>query len=88
MSIIAFAIARKERAPAVSALLFVNGGLIIAGMVGLIAQGALASEDSTGALRTIGSTIAMGAILVGLGAWKAAIDKKMIAPQGNEPPQK
>ena len=49
MSIIAFVIARKERAPAVSALLFVNGGLIIAGMLALIAQGALSSEDSSGA---------------------------------------
>src|SRR5581483_714799 len=32
MSIIAFVIARKDHAPAVSALLFVNGGLIVAGM--------------------------------------------------------
>src|SRR3712207_265063 len=44
MSIIAFVIARKEYAPIVSILLFVNGGLIIAGMIGLVAQGALASD--------------------------------------------
>jgi hypothetical protein len=77
MSIIGFVIARKDYAPAVSALLFVNGGLIIAGMLALIAQGALASEDSSGAMRTVGSTIGMGAILVGLGAWKVVTDRKI-----------
>ncbi|MGI0029317.1 MAG: hypothetical protein ACREAQ_06360 [Nitrososphaera sp.] len=88
MSIIGFFIARKEYAPAVSALLFVNGGLIIAGMLGLIAQGALASEDSSAAMRTIGSTIALGAVLVGLGAWKTAIDRKVVAARSNEPAPK
>ena len=88
MSIIAFVIARKEYAPAVSALLFVNGGLIIAGMIALIAQGALASEDSSAAMRTIGSTIAMGAILIGLGVWKVATDRKVVAATGKEPAQK
>jgi hypothetical protein len=88
MSIIGFVIARKEYAPIVSALLFVNGGLIIAGMLALIAQGALASEDSSGAMRTIGSTMAMGAVLIGLGAWKVAIDRKAVAAKGKEPAQK
>jgi hypothetical protein len=88
MSIIAFVIARKEYAPAVSALLFVNGGLIIVGMIALIAQGALASEDSSGAMRTIGSTIAMGAILIGLGVWKVVTDRKVVAATGKEPAQK
>jgi hypothetical protein len=88
MSIIGFVIARKEYAPIVSALLFVNGGLIITGMLALIAQGALASEDSSGALRTIGSTMTMGAVLIGLGAWKVAIDKKAVTAKGKEPAQK
>jgi hypothetical protein len=88
MSIIAFVIARKEYAPAVSALLFVNGGLIIVGMIALIAQGALASEDSSAAMRTIGSTIAMGAILIGLGVWKVVTDRKVVAATGKEPAQK
>lgn len=88
MSIIAFVIARKEYAPAISALLFVNGGLIIAGMIALIAQGALASEESSGAMRTIGSTITMGAILIGLGVWKVATDRKVVAATGKEPAQK
>ncbi|HXV45639.1 MAG TPA: hypothetical protein VD736_03100 [Nitrososphaera sp.] len=88
MSIIGFVIARKEYAPIVPVLLFVNGGLIIAGMLALIAQGALASEDSSGAVRTIGSTMAMGAVLIGLGAWKVAIDRKAVTAKGKEPAQK
>jgi hypothetical protein len=88
MSIIGFVVARKDYAPIVSALLFVNGGLIIAGMLALIAQGALASEDSSGAMRTIGSTIAMGAVLIGLGAWKTAIDRKVVAAKGKAQAQK
>jgi hypothetical protein len=81
MSIIAFVIARKEPSKPIVALLFVNGGLIIAGMIALIAQGALASEDAGRAMGTIGSTIGMGAILVGLGAWKAAIDRRVASKQ-------
>src|SRR5919106_7080583 len=85
MSIIAFVIARKEYAPIVSVLLFINGGLIIAGMIALVAQGALSSEDSSSTLRTIGSTVVMGAILIGLGAWKIIIDKKGLATRRKEP---
>ena len=88
MSIIAFVIARKEYAPSISVLLFVNGGLIIAGMVALIAEGALSSEGSSSAARTIGSTMAMGAILIGLGAWKLATDKKVAPTRRREPTQK
>ncbi|HEX9677560.1 hypothetical protein [Nitrososphaera sp.] len=77
MSIAAFVIARKERSNIVTVLLFVNGGLIITGMLALIGQGALASENAGDAMRTIGSTIAMGAILVGLGGWKAATDRRV-----------
>ena len=88
MSIIAFVIARKEYAPIISALLFVNGGLIVAGMIMLVAQGAVASEDSSSTLRTIGSTIFMGAIIIGLGVWKLLMDKKVIASRRKEPAQK
>lgn len=88
MSIIAFVIARKEYAPIVSALLFVNGGLIVAGMIALIGQGALASEDSSNTLRTIGPTTAMGGILIGLGAWKVVTDRKLLATRRREPAQK
>lgn len=88
MSIIAFVIARKEYAPFVSALLFVNGGLIIAGMIALVAQGGVASEDFSSTLQAIGPTIAMGGILAGLGAWKLIIDRKVLATRRKEPAQK
>ena len=88
MSIIAFVIARKEYSPIASALLFVNGGLIIAGMIALVAQVSVASEDTSSILRSIGSTIAMGALLIGLGAWKLSTDRKILAARRKEPAQK
>ena len=88
MSIIAFVIARKEYAPIVSSLLFVNGGLIIAGMIALVAQGSVASESISDTLRAIGPTIAMGALLIGLGAWKLLIDRKLLTTRRREPAQK
>ncbi|MDQ3882130.1 MAG: hypothetical protein M3249_03080 [Thermoproteota archaeon] len=88
MSIIAFVIARKEYAPIVSSLLFVNGGLIIAGMIALVAQGSVASESISDTFRAIGPTIAMGALLIGLGAWKALIDRKILPARRKEPARK
>ena len=88
MSIIAFVIAHKEYAPMVSLLLFINGGLIIAGMMALIAQGAVRPDGASNAVRTIASTMAMGAILIGLGAWKILIDKKLISTARKETAQK
>ena len=88
MSIIAFVIARKEYAPIVSSLLFVNGGLIIAGMIALVAQGSVESEDMSDSFRTIGSTMAMGALLIGLGTWKTLIDRKILYTRRKEPAQK
>jgi hypothetical protein len=67
MSIIAFVIARKERSSIISILLFVNGGLIIVGIL------AVAGELGTTSLV---STIAMGIILVGLGIWKIFLDRR------------
>jgi hypothetical protein len=88
MSIIAFVIARKEYAPIVSALLFINGGLIIAGMIALVAQAGSSSQDFSSTLRAIGPTVAMGGILVGLGAWKLLTDRKLLATRRKEPAQK
>jgi hypothetical protein len=88
MSIIAFVIARKDYAPIVSSLLFVNGGLIIAGMIALVAQGSVASEGISDTLRAIGPTIAMGALLIGLGAWKLLSDRKILTARRKEPAQK
>ena len=88
MSIIAFVIARKDYAPIVSSLLFVNGGLIIAGMIALVAQGSVASESISDTLRAISPTIAMGALLIGLGAWKLLTDRKILTARRKEPAQK
>jgi len=88
MSIIAFVIARKDYAPIVSSLLFVNGGLIIAGMIALVAQGSVASESISDTLRAIGPTIAMGALLIGLGVWKVLTDRKILTARRKEPAQK
>jgi len=66
MSIIAFVMARKERSNIVSILLFVNGGLIIVGI--LAVSGGLGTTSLV-------STIAMGIILLGLGIWKVLIDR-------------
>lgn len=67
MSVIAFVIARKERASMVSVLLFVNGGLIIVGI--LAVSGGLMNTS-------LASTVVMGIILIGLGIWKVLIDRK------------
>lgn len=72
MSVIAFVIARKERSSIVSILLFVNGGLIIVGI--LAVSGGLMNAS-------LASTIAMGIILVGLGIWKVLIDRKAATTQ-------
>ena len=79
MAIIAFVISFGQRSYSVAILLFINGGLIIAGMIGLIFQGALAGPNQSGAISTIGSTIGLGAILIGLGAWKSVRDRKMVS---------
>ena len=87
LSIIAFVIGRKDYSPIITVMLFVNGGLIISGMLALIAQGALASEDSSGTLRTVGSTMAMGVLLVGLGVWKAVGDRRRLPATRKESPE-
>jgi hypothetical protein len=62
--------------------------LIIAGMASIIVQGAIAAENLASAMRTIASTIVMGCILVGLGAWKVATDRRIPATKRKEPAQK
>lgn len=70
LSIIAFAISFKERSSLVAVLLFINGGLIIAGMVGLAAQDG-ASESST-----LYGTTGLGVLLIALGVVKVFITRK------------
>ena len=71
LSIIAFAISFREKSVLVSVLLFINGGLIIVGMIGMAAQDG-AREGST----TLYSTTGLGILLVALGVVKVIITRK------------
>ena len=70
LSIIAFAISLKERSTLVALLLFINGGLIIAGMVGL------ATQDGASQSSTLYGTTGLGVLLVALGVVKIFITRK------------
>lgn len=71
LSIIAFAISFREKSVLVSVLLFINGGLIIAGMIGMAAAQDGAREGST-----LYSTTGLGILLVALGVVKVIITRK------------
>jgi hypothetical protein len=79
MSIVGYIIGRKEPSKKISSLLFINGGLIIVGIIITIALASLSSEDTGGMERTAGFTILLGAILIGLGVWKTMDDKKIVS---------
>ena len=70
LSIIAFAISLREKSTLVVVLLFINGGLIIAGMMGLAAQDG-ANESST-----VYGTTGLGILLIALGIVKVFITRK------------
>ena len=70
LSVIAFAISFRERSALVSVLLFINGGLIIAGMVGM------AGQDGARGGSTLYSTTGLGILLVALGVVKVIITRK------------
>ena len=70
LSIIAFAISLKEKSTLVAVLLFINGGLIIAGMVGMAAQ-----KGGNGSSELYGIT-GLGILLVALGIVKVFLTKK------------
>ena len=67
LSIIAFAISLRKRSTLVIVLLLINGGLIIAGMIGLAAQG---GGDNTS---TLYGTTGLGILLIVLGIVKGYI---------------
>ena len=71
LSIIAFAISLKQKSTLVAVLLFVNGGLIIAGMMGLAA-----AQDGAGESSTLYGTTGLGVLLVALGVVKVLLTKK------------
>ena len=81
MSIIAFIVSRKVPAKTIPILLFINGGLIIMGIIVTVFQANLSLEDIGGMGRTIGFTIILGLLLIGLGIWKIISDRKVISKQ-------
>ena len=76
LSIIGFALGRKEPNKTIPILLFINGGLIIMGLLIIMAMSNFEIDQNT--IRTIGSTMLLGGILIGLGIAKIAIDKKKL----------
>ena len=76
LSIIGFALGRKEPNKTIPILLFINGGLIILGLLILLAMANFEIDQKT--IRTIGSTMLLGGILIGLGVAKIVIDKKKL----------
>lgn len=76
LSIIGFALGRKEPNKAIPILLFINGGLIILGLLLIMAMANFEIDQNT--IRTSGSTMLLGGILIGLGIAKIVIDKKKL----------
>jgi hypothetical protein len=70
LSIIAFAISLREKSTLVVVLLFINGGLIVAGMAGLAAQEG-ANESST-----VYWTTGLGVLLIAMGVVKIFVTRK------------
>jgi hypothetical protein len=81
MSIIAFIISRKVPSIIVSVLLFINGGLIIVGIIVTVVQANFSSEEIANMGRTAGSTVLFGLLLIGLGIWKIISDRKVLSKQ-------
>ena len=79
MSILGFIIGRKKPSKAISSLLFINGILIIAGILITVALASVSSEDIGGMKYTVSFTILLGLILIGLGVWKVMDDKKIVS---------
>jgi len=75
MSIIGFVITLGEPSQVIAMLLIINGGIIIAGMIILIAEGSGTTRNAT---ITVGSTIGTGIVLVGLGVAKVKLDRAVI----------
>ena len=76
LSIIGFVIGRKEPSKAISILLLVNGFIIILGMVIVISMNIVTSNEESA--RTVGSTMLLGGLLIGLGIAKMIVDKRKI----------
>ena len=70
LSIIAFAISLREKSTLIVVLLLINGGLIIAGMIGL------AIQDKAAGSSTLYGTTGLGILLIALGVVKIFITRK------------
>jgi hypothetical protein len=81
MSIIAFIISRRVPSIIISVLLFINGGLIIVGIIVTVVQANFSSEEMANMGRTAGSTVLFGLLLIGLGIWKIISDRKVLSKQ-------
>ena len=79
LSVIAFIISRNVPSEKTSLLLFINGGLIIAGIILTVLE--VNSSSIGGMERTVGSTIMLGLLLIGLGVWKIILDRKALSKQ-------
>ena len=77
LSKIWFALGRKEPNKTIPILLFINGGLIVLGLLIVMAMANFVIDQNT--IRTIGSTMLLGGILIGLGIAKIVIDKKKLS---------
>jgi hypothetical protein len=78
MSIVAYVIGRKENSNLIGILLIINGGLIVGGMASLFFTGAATRGSGSGSISTIGSTVAMGVVLIALGILKFISTRKVI----------
>jgi hypothetical protein len=68
-------ITRGDPSQVIAILLIINGGIIIAGLLILIAEGSGTTRNAT---ITISSTIGTGIVLVGLGIAKVKMDRALI----------
>jgi hypothetical protein len=62
-------------------LLFINGGIIIVGIIVTIVQDKLSSEEIGGMGRTVRFTVLLGLLFIGLGIWKIISDRKVLSKQ-------
>ena len=79
LSVIAFIISRNVPSKTTSLMLFINGGLIVAGIILTVLE--VNSSSIGGMERTVGSTIMLGLLLIGLGIWKIILNRKALTKQ-------
>ncbi len=79
LSIIAFIFSRTVPSKTTSILLFINGGLIVVGIIVTVLDSDISSEDIGSMGQTVGSTIILGLLLVGLGSWKIILDQRILS---------